>query len=72
MHQAGMMFLYTACAVVAAAVDDQVQQSVVVPAIKELDEDIKEGGLDRKTNKREQRRQKRLKEMREAQGQAVD
>lgn len=72
MYQAGMMFLWTACAVVAAAVDDQVQQSVVVPAIKELDEDIKEGGLDRKTNKREQRRQKRLKEMREAQGQAVD
>ena len=72
LYQTGMMFMYCAAGVVAAAIDDQVQQSVVAPALKEIEEDIKEGGLDKKTNKREARRQKRLKEMRQAQGQAVD
>lgn len=72
MHQAGMMFLFTAGAVVAAAVDDQVQQSVVVPALKELNEDIKEGGLDKKTNKREERKKRRLAEMDEARRRAVE
>lgn len=72
LYQAGIMFLYCAAGALAAAIDDQVQMSVVSPRLVEIEEDIKEGGLDRKTNKREARRQKRLAEMEEARRRAVE
>ena len=72
LYQAGMMFLYCAAGALAAAIDDQVQMSVVSPRLVEMEEDIKEGGLDRKTNKREARRKKRLAEMEEARRRAVE
>lgn len=72
MYQAGMMFLYCAAGALAAAVDDQVQMSVIAPNLAEIEEDIKEGGLDKKTNKRAERRKRRLKEMEEAQRRAVE
>jgi len=72
MHEAGMMFLYTACAVTASAVDDQLEKSLVLPRLEEFNEDIKEGGLDKKTNRREERKAKRLAEIEEAKRRAVE
>lgn len=72
MHQAGMMFMYTGAAVFASAIDDQVQKSLVVPRLQEMNEDIVEGGLDKKTNKRDQRRQARLDEISEARRRATE
>jgi hypothetical protein len=72
MYQAGMMFMYTGVAVFASAIDDQVQKSLVVPRLQEMNEDIIEGGLDKKTNKRDQRRQARLDEISEARRRATE
>ena len=72
MHQAGIMFMYTGAAVFASAIDDQVQKSFVVPRLAEMNEDIKEGGLDKKSNKREKRRQQRLQEISEARRRATE
>ena len=72
MYQAGMMFMYTGAAVFASAIDDQVQKSLVVPRLQEMNEDIIEGGLDKKTNKRDQRRQARLDEISEARRRATE
>lgn len=72
MHQAGMMFLYTACAVAVSAIDDQVQQSVVKPALIEIEEDIKDAGMSKKENKRQERKKERLAEMEEARKRAIE
>ena len=72
MYQAGMMFLYTACAVAASAIDDQVQQSLVKPALIEIEEDIKDAGMSKKENKRQERKKERLAEMEEARRRATE
>lgn len=72
MYQAGMMFLWTACAVVAAAVDDQVQKSVVEPNLAFYKDLVIRGGLDKKTEKKKNKEQKALEEMEEAKRRAVE
>lgn len=72
LYQAGMMFLYCAIGALAAAIDDQVQMSVIAPNLAEMEADIREGGLDKKVNKREARKKRRLAEMEEAKRRAVE
>ena len=72
MNQAGMMFMLTGAAVFTAAIDDQVLQSYVSTQLEEYNEYVRDGGLDKKAIKKEERRKRAMEEMAEARKRAVE